>query len=399
VNRPPLHLDSRAVHLGTPRAHAHQSIAPAVCYAATFPFATFAEARAVVERRGDQDDYARYTHPTVRELEQALASLEGAGDAVVFSTGMAAMTALLLTLTQQGRHVVLGTECYRPTEQLVEGLLGRFGVTCTRVPAGDPETFAAAIRPGETSLVLLESPTNPHLRLPDVAAIDRARRAHRGVRLVVDATLLGPATHSPLQQGADLVLHSVTKSLAGHNDVLAGAIVGRAGLCELLRDLRGQTGATLDAHAAWTVLRGLKTYPVRWQRQSETALALARRLEADPRIARVWYPGLPSHPEHAQAMALQGPLGGLLSFEHRGDLDATERFCDALHLVRLAASLGGTESLLHPPALFSYWDMAPADRLARGIPDSLLRLSVGLEHPDDLWNDLRGALDAALGEG
>jgi cystathionine gamma-synthase len=395
-----LGLATRGVHGREARPRGMSAVTTPIVAASTFPFESFDDAVAVVERRLMRDDYVRYGNPTVRQAEEHLAALEGAEDAALFSSGMAALTAVLMTFLQAGQHIVLLTECYRPTEQLVADTFGRFGVRSTTVPGHDLAAVRAAIEPGVTRMILLEWPTNPHLRLADLAAIDALRKEFRGIRLVVDATLATPFCAQPLTWGVDLVVHSCTKFLGGHNDLLAGSVAGRTGFVQAVRDVRSRTGATLDPHSAFLLTRGLKSLVPRMRQHCASAQAVAEFLQAHPAVQRVWYPGLASHPEHEQAAARMNGCGGLISFEHVGDFAGTRRFCDALQVVQLAASLGGTETLTHPPALFSYWDLSPEERGARNMPDNLIRLSVGLETLSDILADLDQALQQVMsGEG
>lgn len=367
---------------------------PIVC-SATFPFASFEEALAVVERRSDRHDYGRYGNPTVRQAEELIASLDGADDAVLFSSGMAAITAVLMTFTGVGAHVVLLTECYRPTEQLVRDTMARFGVESTLVPGTDLKAVRDAVIPGRTRLIMMEAPTNPHLRVSDVQALAELKRSFKGVRLVVDATLATPLNMKPLDLGADIVVHSATKFLGGHNDLLAGSVSGRAGLMQAVRDVRGRTGAVADPHSAYLLVRGIKSFVPRMRQHNESGWKVASHLESGKYVKKVWYPGLASHPDAVMASRLMAGFGGLLSFEHTGDLEFTRVFCNSLKLVQLAASLGGVESLCHPPALFSYWDLPREERENLGMSDNLIRLSVGLESAADIMDDLDQALEEA----
>ena len=381
-----------AVHGGEERPRDADAVTTAIYPSATFTFRDTAELRDHMEGRIERLEYGRYGNPTVRAAERKLAAIEGAGDALLCASGMAAAATAAFGLLQAGAHVVLGGDVYRRTRQLVEKLLGRFGVTSTVVPPADVAAFEAALRP-ETKLVLTEAPTNPYLRVIDVRALARVTRARR-VKLLVDATFATPVNLRPLELGADLVLHSATKYLGGHNDLLAGVLCGAAPLVGLLREKQGVLGAIADPHAAYLLVRGLKTLPLRVARQNETGLAVARALEAEPRVRRVHYPGLASHPDHATAAAILKGFGGVVSFEIDGDLDATSRFVDALRVPQIAPSLGGVESLVEQPALMSFYELAPEERKAIGIEESLVRLSVGLEEAEDLIADLRGALGA-----
>lgn len=387
-------LDTAAVHAGEDRPNPLRTIPPPLALASTFHFATLDEAIAVAEGRDGSAYYSRYGNPTVRAAEKKLAALDGADDALLFASGMAAFSTTMMALLSSGQHVVFGEDCYRPSRQVLQGTLARFGVTSTAVPVDDLDAIEAAIRPRETKVLFIETPSNPFNRVADLTALAALKKRHRGVKLVVDATFATPLNLRPLDHGADLVIHSATKYLGGHNDVLAGVVSGRAGMIEAIGELRSQLGPNADAHAAWLVLRGLKSFPARMRRHNANALAVARALEADPRVKRVWYAGLESHPDHARAAALLDGFGGVVAFEHTGDFEGTRRFCDALGIFQIAASLGGAESMVHPPAVFSWWDLPAEAREAAGISDALVRLAVGIEDADDLVADVLRGLDA-----
>ncbi len=294
-------IATRAIHGTHARPRGMDAVNMPLAHASTFPFRSFAEARATVEGEAVRDDYSRYGNPTVRAAEETLAQLEGADDCVLFSSGMAALTAVTMTLVGAGQHVVLLTECYRPTEQLIVETFGRFGVRITLCPHHDIDALKAAIEPGQTRMVLTEWPTNPHIRVADLKAIAAVCNEVRSVRLVVDATLISPANARSLEWGAHIVVHSATKYLGGHNDLLAGAVCGRAGLMELVRAVRSRTGAMLDPHSAFLLSRGMKSLVPRMAMHNENAQRVAEFLESHPFVTRVWYPGLPSHPDHALA--------------------------------------------------------------------------------------------------
>jgi cystathionine gamma-synthase len=305
---------------------------------------------------------------------------------------MAAVTSAILALTKSGAHVVLFADCYRRTRQFVTAFLERFGVTSTLIAPADVGALEAALRP-ETRLVIAEAPTNPYLRVADLAEVARICRERR-VKTLIDSTFATPVNLRPLSHGIDLVVHSATKYLAGHNDVMGGVVAGSSALVSLVRDARHVLGAVLDPHAAYLIHRGIKTLALRVARQNESALSLARALEQQPRVEQVWYPGLPSHPDHATATRLLSGHGGVITFQLRGDLAATGRFVDALRIPRIAPSLGGVESLVEQPALMSYFELSSDQRTALGIPDTLVRYAVGIEDPTDLATDLFAALDA-----
>jgi len=278
----------------------------------------------------------------------------------------------------------------------VRQFLGRFGVEVTLVDPGDTEKVAAAVRPGHTRLIVSESPTNPYLRIADLRALVRVRDLFEGVNLLVDSTFATPANQRALDFGVDLSLQSGTKYLGGHNDLLAGSISGRASLVSAIRDSRGVLGGMLDPHPAYLLLRGMKTLPLRVERQNQSALQIARFLEADRRVRRVWYPGLASHPDHAVAREQMKGFGGVVTFQLDADAARTSRFVDACKLATIAPSLGAVETLIEQPALMSYFELTTEQREAIGISDSLVRLSVGIEECEDLMEDLGQALDAAF---
>lgn len=386
---------TRAVHAGEERPNGLRSITTPIACTTTYRFESMADALAVVEGRLELDDYSRYSNPTIRTAERKIAALEGAEECVLVSSGMAAVSTTFLTLLSPGQHVVLSSDCYRPTEQFLTQTMARFGVESTVVPSGDYDALEAAVRPKQTRAIFLESPSNPLQHVADFERLVAIKRQYRAAKLVVDATFASPFNQTPLADGADLVIQSATKFLGGHNDLLAGAVSGKAGLISAIRDTRNQLGPVADAHAAYLLLRGIKTLPLRMQQHNANAQAIAEFLEGHPKVGRVHYAGLASHPTHALARRYLVGCGGVLAFELRdADLGATFRFCDAVKVFQIGASLGGAESLLHPPAVFSYWDVPVQERSARGITDGLIRLAVGLESAEDLIADLRAALEA-----
>jgi cystathionine gamma-synthase len=305
---------------------------------------------------------------------------------------MCAATTLFLALLPPGSHLVTTSDCYRRTRQFIRQYLTRMGVETTVVDPADTRQLEDALR-DETRIFFTESPTNPYLRVIDVA--EAARVAHaRGALVVIDSTFATPVNHRPLDDGADLVLHSATKYLGGHNDLLAGAVAGREELVTPVREAVGVLGGVTDAHSAWLLLRGMKTLALRMQRHNESALRVARWLEAHPRLRRVWYPGLESHPDFETARRTLLGGGGVVTFELDTDLDGAIRFTDACRLPYIAPSLGGVESLIEMPVTMSFWDLEREERLKLGITDSLVRLSIGIEDPDDLIADLDQALAA-----
>jgi cystathionine beta-lyase/cystathionine gamma-synthase len=359
----------------------------------TFAFSSAAEMRRYLEGDEELFLYTRYANPTVRELEEALAALEGAPAALALSSGMAAMTTALLSLVSSGDEVLASASLYGGTVRLLTGLLPRFGVTARFVPVGDLARVDRVA--GERSRVLvLESPTNPTLDVVDLEAACESARACSLV-VVADNTFASPHLQQPLALGADLVMHSLTKALAGHSDVVGGALAGSAERVEAARSAMRVLGGCMDPHAAFLVLRGLRTLHLRVERQCENALALARRLEGHPAVRRVLYPGLPSHPGHAVARRQMRAFGGMVTLVLEGGLPAAERFYDRLSLVARAASLGGVESLASLPVHTSHHGLPEEKLREAGIDPGMVRLSLGVEDAADLVADVEQALSAA----
>jgi len=388
------HGDStRSVHGGERDFRETDSLTVPIYQTSTYTFSSSEEVRAFQEGRLARDEYGRYGNPTWRAVERKLADLEGGDDAVLFASGMCAATTTFLAMLPQGSHLVVTSDCYRRTRQFIRQYLTKLGVETTVIEPADTQKLADAIRP-ETRLFFTESPTNPYLRVIDVA--EAARLCHaRGVKVVIDSTFASPVNHKALGDGADLVIHSATKYLGGHNDLLAGAAIGPAPIVAALREAVGVLGGVLDAHAAWLLLRGLKTLGLRMARHNENGLRIAERLAAHPKVRRVWYPGLASHPDHAVAARMMKGFGGVVTFELESDFDGTQRFVDALEIPYIGPSLGGVESLVEMPATMSYWDISRDERYALGITDSLVRLSIGVEDTVDLIADLEQALARA----
>jgi cystathionine gamma-synthase len=357
---------------------------------ATYWFKDSATLRQHQEGRLKRDEYGRYGNPTWRAAERKVAFLEAAEEAVLFASGMCAVTTAFITLLPRHAHLIVTSDCYRRTRQFCHEYLAKMGVETTIIEPSDLAQLEDAIRP-DTRLFFTELPTNPFLRVLDLPRA--VRIAHdRNVKVVVDSTFATPVHYRPMCDGADLVIHSATKYFGGHNDLLAGIVAGSRQDCETLRKGLGILGGIPSPQNAYLLLRGLKTLALRMARHSENALAIARMLERHPKIRRVYYPGLESHPDHDVAARLMGAFGGVVTFEIDGNLDAAIRFVDACRIPYIAPSLGGVESLIEMPAIMSYWDQKPADRLRFGISDSLVRYSCGIEDTQDLLDDVEQAL-------
>jgi cystathionine gamma-synthase len=386
-----------SVHAGEPRPKPAHALATPIVQTATFTFRDTQELKDHFEGRNERVEYGRYGNPTQRIVEAKLAALEGAEDCLLFASGMAAMTTALFAMLSRGTHVVVTDDSYRRTRQFLNQTLSRYGIEVSTVAASDYDAMEDAIRP-TTRVLLSESPTNPYNRILDLERFAEIGRRHR-VRTVIDATFATPYNVRPLEFGVDLVMHSATKYLGGHNDILAGAVLASRGLVAGVRDLLGVTGAVIDPFAAYLLARGLKTFALRMERQNANALALAEFLARHPRVAAVHYAGLSSHPEHAIAKRQMRGFGGVVSFEVVGDLDAASRVVDACRLPCIAASLGGVESLIEQPAVMSFYELTTEERRRIGISDNLIRYAVGIEDADDLIADLDQALERAYSAG
>jgi cystathionine gamma-synthase len=386
-----------AVHAGELRPRPHNTLAPSIAQTATYTFSDTADLEQYMrgeDKDPEREEYGRYGNPTAREVELRVAALENAEDGVAFASGMAAISTAILSLVKAGEHVVLFNDCYRRTRQLVSKLLARFGVDHTLVPAGDIRALDAAIQPN-TRIVIGESPTNPYLYCLDLEGLSACAKRHGRVRTLVDSTFATPINCRPHEYGVDLVVHSATKYLAGHNDVLGGVVTGPSHLVSLLRDARGVLGGVMDPHAAFLVTRGVKTLGLRVERQNRTALAVAQAIERHPNAERVYYPGLECHPSHAVARAQMRGFGGVVSFQVKGGRAAASRVVDACKLAIIAPSLGGVETLIEQPSIMSFFELGPEELAQVGIDPALIRLSVGIEDTEDVVHDVVTALDRA----
>jgi cystathionine gamma-synthase len=396
VSGKPVADSTQAVHAGTSGERPHHSLAPIIAQTATYTFANTGELERYMRGEDpdpEREEYGRYGNPTVRELELRVAGLERAEDGVAFASGMSALTTGILSLVKAGEHIVLFRDCYRRTRQFITKMLGRFGVEHSVVPSGDLEALEREIKPN-TRLVISELPTNPYLYCVDLGKLTALVRSKGRIRVLVDSTFATPCNLRPLELGADLVVHSATKYLAGHNDVLGGVAVGPAHLVSLLRDMRGVLGGVLDPHAAFLSIRGLKTLGIRVERQNASALAMARALEQHPKVERVWYPLLESHPSFEFASRAMHGGGGVVSFVIKGGRAAASRVVDGCKIAKIAPSLGGVETLIEQPAIMSFFELNDEELAKIEISPALIRLSIGIEETSDVLADVLGALDA-----
>ena len=342
-------------------------------------------------------EYGRSGNPTRDVLEKCIASLDGAKHACVFSSGLATSTTIT-HLLNAGDHVITGDDVYGGTNRYFRKVVSRMNIETTFVDATDAANIEAAIRPN-TKMVWVETPTNPTLKVTDLAAISKVGHDH-GAIVVVDNTFATPALQRPLEHGADIVMHSITKYLGGHSDVVGGALVAKdPDLVERIRFLQNSVGSILGPFDAYLGLRGVKTLAIRMQRHCESSLKIASWLESHPKVERVVYPGLPSHPQYEVAsrqMRLDGKHagGGMITMYLAGGLDESRRMLENVRMFTLAESLGGVESLIEHPAIMTHASVPAEQRATLGISDGLIRLSVGIEHPDDLMADLERGLEA-----
>jgi len=383
-----------AVHAGEARLKPGFSITDPIFASSTYTFPDTQSIIDFIEQKQPREEYGRYGNPGERVVEDKLAAIEGGEAAVLFSSGMAALVGLLMAHLNAGDEIVFFDQCYHRSREFCRRHLTRFGVGFREVKTCDYEAMEAAITP-RTRFLVSESPTNPHLSVVDIARFADIGRRH-GVLTLIDATLCTPYNLRPLEAGVDFVLHSATKYLGGHNDLLAGIVIGGADKMDPVRNLRGIMGGVNSPHNAYLLERGLKTLALRMERHNANGLALARFLESHPRVERVLYPGLESHPYHDIASRTMRGFGGLVTFFVKGaDWRETARVVDSVTIPRIGPSLGGVESLIEQPLVMSYWNYSPADRASFGISDNMIRLACGIEDSSDLIADLAAALDCA----
>lgn len=382
--------DTVAIRAG--RSADGSALAPVVWATSTFVAESVEHGRKMATSTGESCFYTRYGNPTVNAFEEAIAELEGTEAARAFSSGMGAVTAVVLGLCSSGDHIVTQKQLYSGTQMLLQAACPRFGIEVTFVDGADPEAWEAAVRPSRTMLCLAETPANPQLDLVDLERL----AAIPGPMKAVDSTFATPLIQRPADHGIDLVIHSATKAIGGHNDVTLGVVAGSRELLDWIWGFAVLQGANASPHDAAGGLRGLRTLGVRLRQQTASAAALAEFLEKDDRVASVRYPGLASHPQRALAQKQMRMPGGLLTIELAGGYDAGQRFVEATRLCQLATSLGGPETLVTHPASTTHVNLLPEELDAAGITPGTVRISVGLEDTGDLLADLASALDATI---
>lgn len=392
MKKPYRHTETKAVRGGSDLSRKNGPMATPIYQTSTFQVTDNEQ-----QLRATSTDafYTRYGNPTHTVVQDAIAELEGTDSALLFSSGMAAITCTFLALLKSGDHVVAQRDIYGGVTKFLSSWLPKFGIETTFVDTTDYEQYARAIRPN-TRLIHVESPTNPTLRVIDLRKVSALAKQH-GLITTIDSTFGTPINQRPAELGIDLVMHSGTKYFGGHHDLICGVVAGSRSLMETIHSTRTTLGCVMDPHAAFLMLRGLKTLAVRVERQNDNALRVAQFLAQHSKVRQVHYPFLEGHPQRALAMEQMRGGGGVLSFEVDGTGEDARRLAEALRLFTLAPSLGGVESLISIPVLTSHAMISPEHRKKMGITEQMLRLSVGIENADDLIADLEQALTVVSG--
>ena len=384
-----------AIHGQGRRRKAHNAVSTPIVQTSNYSFGSMAEVVEFMKAKAEgriirEQEYGRYGNPTQQETERKLAAIEGAERAILFSTGMSAVILALMAYMKQDGHIIFTSDCYRQTRDFAKNLLGKFGIA-TDLVEPTASAIEAAIRPN-TNIIFTESPTNPYLRVLDIPAIARLAM-RRKILTMIDATLGTPYNIRPIEMGVDVVIHSATKYLGGHNDLLAGVALGGHQQLEELNKLQRMIGSIPGPFACFLLERGLKTFGLRMEQHNRAGLEIARFLESHPKVEKVWYPGLKSHPDYRIAKEQMRGFGSMISFLVKGDNKATQRLIDSLELFLITPSLGGSESLVTQMSTMSFFDYPVEYRESIGIVDNLVRIALGLEDVDDLIADLQQALD------
>lgn len=381
-----------SVHGGEAKKKPSDAITDSIVCSSTYTFDNTEEIIGFLETGVQREEYGRYGNPNERVVEKKLAALEGAEEAIVFSSGMAAIVGLLMSKLSAGDEIVFFDECYHRSREFCFKHLSRFGVVTHQVPTGDFAAMEAAINKN-TKMLVSESPTNPQLTCVDLEQFVALGKENE-VETLIDATLATPNNVLPLEFGVDYVLHSATKYLGGHNDLLAGSIAGSKEKLESVRNLRGIMGGINAPHSLYLLQRGLKTFELRMQRHNENGQAIAEFLEGHPRVEKVFYPGLKSHATHDIAKSTMKGFGGLVTFLLKdADWRETANVVDGVKIPKIGPSLGGVESLIEQPLVMSYYHLTPEKRKEFGIPDNMIRMACGIEDTQDLLDDLKQALE------
>jgi methionine-gamma-lyase len=384
---------TRAVHAGQHPDPATGAVSVPIYASSTFVFQNAEQGAARFQGKEMGYIYSRLGNPTVRALEESIADLEGGEDCRVTASGMAAISTAAMAVCKGGDHILAGDALYGGTHKVFTDILKAYGVQCTLVDTSDPVAVEKAIKPN-TKLLYIETPSNPMMKLTDMKAVSKIARK-KGITTIADNTFMSPYLQRPIEHGIDVVVHSITKSLSGHSDVLGGAIVGTKAFLKAMDPMYKNMGANLGPFEAWLTLRGIKTLHVRMQRQTESAEKIAKWLEDQPKIEWVKYPGLKSHPQYALAKRQMEGFGSMMSFELKGGVEAGRKVMNNVKLCSLAVSLGAVETLISHPATMTHAIVPKEDRVKAGITDGLVRFSVGIEDVDDIIADLEQALAKA----
>ncbi|OGW36694.1 MAG: hypothetical protein A2Y97_05890 [Nitrospirae bacterium RBG_13_39_12] len=384
-----------AIHGLSRKPKAHYAVSTPIVQTSNYYFDSTAEVLEFMKAKKEgrmlrEHEYGRYGNPTQQECERKLASIEAAERALLFSTGMSAVIMALMSYMNRKGHIIFTNDCYRQTRDFATKLLAEFGLKVSLVNP-TAKAIAKAIQPN-TNIIFTESPTNPYLRVLDIPAVVRVAKQHQAIT-IIDATLATPYNIKPLELGVDIVIHSATKYLGGHNDLLAGVALGKHELLNELYRMQRIIGATPDPFTCFLLERGLKTFTLRMEHHNSAGMTIARMLESHPKIEKVWYPGLESHPDHLIATQQMRGFGSMITFLVKGGDKETRRFIDSLDLFLITPSLGGTESLVTQMATMSFFDYSEDHRRSIGMVDNLVRIALGLEDVDDLIADLQQALD------
>ena len=386
-------ISTACIHAGEDRRKPYDSITTPIIQSSTFVFKNSEEIRQYTQENRFRYEYGRYGNPTQRAAEKKLASLEGAESAVLFASGMSAIINTLLAVLRAGDHMIITDDAYGRTLAFVKYWLPKWGIGATIVKMGDYGAIENAMKPN-TRIFFSESPTNPYLNIMDFSKLREMRKKHPEMIIVSDSTFATPYNQRPLELGADIIIHSATKYLAGHNDILAGVVLGEEKLVKEIFDFQKIMGGVIDPHCAYLLIRGLKTFSVRMEHLNKSGEMVANWLESHPKIRRCYYPSLKSHPYRDVAKREMSGFGAVVTFELDGDLDDSNRFLDNLKLCYIGPSLGGCETLITHPATVTYYNCTREERYELGILDNLFRLSVGLEDTEDIIADLEQAMKA-----
>ncbi len=386
-------LSTRSVHSGEVRYNEYGSITTPIVQTSTFIFKDIDEIKKLAQGVQGRFEYGRYGHPTQLAAEKKLADIEDAEDAVLFSSGMSAITTTLFALLQSGDHIIITDDAYKRTLDFCKTCLSRFNIECAVVRMCDYEAMANAIKPN-TRVFFSESPTNPYLNIMDLERLTGIFRG-KDILIISDSTFATPYNQRPLEYGVDLVIHSATKYFGGHNDLLSGVVLGSKKLTKPIREYLKISGGVIDPNSAYLLIRGMKTFELRMRCLNANGQAVAEHLEKHPQVSRVYYPGLPSHPHHEVAKKQMKGFGAVVTFEIAHDTEYVLDFLSRLEILNIGPSLGGVESLITHPATISYYASTKAERLELGITDGLIRLAVGVENVEDIIDDIDQALEKA----